>query len=561
MNHSKIKIAPILAIAAIALLACTLPSQAFAQGPSQPNQSQHAQATPLPLSGRAGNSGSVTAIEAPIAGTTNSVTTINPSVQVQGPYAGSSSSTAKLPFAGKLSLRDAIQRGLNFNLGAANLNRAALQAQGQSEIARSALLPNVSGYLAENLAQTNLAAEGLRIHIPIPGFNFPTIVGPYNNIDLRGSVSQSVLDLTAWNNFRASSESVHAAQLTARDARDAVVLAVCGTYLQIIATKERVASAHAQLDTATALFQQTQQKRGVGLVAQIDVDRSEVEQLTQQQRVISLETELAKQKIALARITGLPPNDAYDLTDEVPFAAAPALTLDDAIHQALDRRSDIKAAEAQVRAAQRALSAARDERLPSLSVNGNYGAHRHQPRAGQRNLLRRRHAQHPHLAGRPHRGRHQIRPGRARPAPVRTGRPQGPGRERCAQRLFRSAGRNQPGQARPAQPSGQPGDTRPHPSALRRRSHRQRRGRPGAGVAHLRRSRQHQQRLRPQPRQAQPGPRHGPRSRQSTAVPQPAIAPAQPLTATSTDNFLNDPSASCKKNSFQFVTAASYSLK
>ena len=74
-----------------------------------------------------------------------------------------------------------------------------------------------------------------------------------------------------------------------------------------------------------------------------------------------------------SRASPASPNDAYDLTDEGPFAAAPALTLDDAIHQALDRRSDIKAAEAQVRAAQRALSAARDERLPSLSINGNYG--------------------------------------------------------------------------------------------------------------------------------------------------------------------------------------------
>jgi outer membrane protein TolC len=375
MIQSKIKIAPTITIAAIALLAClgtfAHSTRAVAQSPAQP---QHTQATSLPLSGRPGNSGSVTAMEAPIAGTTNSVNTINPSVQVQGPYTGSPSSTAKFPFTGKLSLRDAIERGLNFNLGSANLNRAVNQAQGLSEIARSALLPNISGYLAESLQQANLAAEGLRIHIPIPGFNFPTIVGPYNNIDLRGNVTQSIVDLTAWNNFRASSEEVHAAQLSARDAREAVVLAVCGTYLQIIATKERIASAHSQLDTATALFQQTQQKRAVGLAPQIDVDRSEVEQLTQQQRVISLETELGKQKIALARITGLPPNDAYELTDEVPFAAAPSLTVDDAIHQALDRRSDIKAAEAQIRAAQRALAAARDERLPSLSINGNYGA-------------------------------------------------------------------------------------------------------------------------------------------------------------------------------------------
>ena len=32
------------------------------------------------------------------------------------------------------------------------------------------------------------------------------------------------------------------------------------------------------------------------------------------------------------------------------------------------------------------------------------------------------------------------------------------------------------------------------------------------------------------------------------------------LTVTTTDNFLNDPSAGYKKNSFQFVTGASYTL-
>jgi len=372
MRGSKTKKAVTIAFVCAAMLA-RLGGLALAQGPAQSSQPQHAQANPLPLSGRSGQGGSVTAVEAPIAGTTNSVTTINPSVQVQGPYTGSASSTAKLPFSGTLSLRDAIQRGLSYNLGAVGQNLAVRQAQGQSQVARSALLPNASGYLAENLQQTNLAAEGFRIHIPIPGFSFPTIIGPYNNIDLRGSVSQSIYDPTAWNNYHSSKDAVHAAQFSARDARDAVVLAVCGAYLQVIATRQRVASAHAQLDTATALFKQTQQERSVGVAAQIDVDRSEVEQLTQEQRVESLEAELGKEKIALARVAGLPANDNYELSDEVPFAAAPELTLEDALHQAFASRADIKAAEAQVRAAEHALAAARDERLPSLSVNGNYG--------------------------------------------------------------------------------------------------------------------------------------------------------------------------------------------
>jgi len=339
---------------------------------SRPGQSQSSQASPLTLSGRAGQSGSVTTVEAPIAGTTDSVNTINPTVQAEGPYSGSAWSTAKLPFSGKLSLREAIARGLNYNLGTVGQGNAVRLAEGQSQVARSALLPHVSGYLAETIQQISLSAEGFRF--TIPGFAIPATIGPFNNIDMRGTVSQSIVDLTAWNNYRSSREVYRANKFAAQDAREMVVLAVCGTYLQVIATRARVASAHSQVDTATALFQQTLQKRSVGVAPQVDVDRSEVEKLTQQQRVISLENEVARQKIGLARMTGLPANDGYDLTDDVPFVAAPDLSIDDALKQAFERRADIKAAEAQIHAAEHALAAARYERLPALSVSGNYGA-------------------------------------------------------------------------------------------------------------------------------------------------------------------------------------------
>jgi outer membrane protein TolC len=72
-------------------------------------------------------------------------------------------------------------------------------------------------------------------------------------------------------------------------------------------------------------------------------------------------------------MTGLPPSDEYDMSDDVPFLAAPDLSLDDALKQAFERRTDIRAAEAEIRAAEHTLAAARDERLPSLTVNGNYG--------------------------------------------------------------------------------------------------------------------------------------------------------------------------------------------
>src|SRR5262249_14539656 len=129
----------------------------------------------------------------------------------------------------------------------------------------------------------------------------------------------------------------------------------------------------AQIETANALFQQASERRAVGLVAQVDVNRAQVQALTEQQRLLSLQNDFAKQKINLARMAGLPPTDQYELVDEVPFAAVPAASMEEALRQAADRRSDLKAAQAQVAAAERALSAARSERLPSLAVSADYG--------------------------------------------------------------------------------------------------------------------------------------------------------------------------------------------
>jgi outer membrane protein TolC len=159
----------------------------------------------------------------------------------------------------------------------------------------------------------------------------------------------------------------------AEDARDLVVLAVGGAYLQIIAAKAKVDSARAQLETANTLYKQTAEQRAVGLVAQVDVNRSQVQALTQQQRLVSLENDLAKQKINLARLTGLPAIQTFEISDDVTYSAAPPITLDVALTQAMEGRADLKGAEAQVRAAERARSAARAERLPSLSVSADYG--------------------------------------------------------------------------------------------------------------------------------------------------------------------------------------------
>ncbi len=311
------------------------------------------------------------ATETPVPSTTTSVNAINPTISVSGAYGGSTSSLANMPFGGKLSLAEAIRRGTAYNLGAVGMTQALGQVRGQSKSVRSELMPHVSADINDTEETINLRSFGF--NFSAPGFTLPGTVGPFNVMNFRGRVSQSIVDFTAINNYRSSRELIRASQLSAKDAEDLVVMAVAGTYLQVIAAAARVDAAHTQLSTATTLFQQDVQRLKFGKIAEIDVNRTRVAMLLDQERLITLQNHLSKQKIALARLVGIPPNDQYLISDNIAFTPAPPMTVEDAVKQALENRSDVKAAEAQVDAAKRALAAARAERYPSGAVNADYG--------------------------------------------------------------------------------------------------------------------------------------------------------------------------------------------
>jgi outer membrane protein TolC len=330
-------------------------------------------ATQLPLSGRTGETGSVTTVQNPTPGGTESVNTINSTIQVQGPFQGSVPTGPAPGPAITISLDDAIRRGLQSNLGTVSYTQAVRLARGEQTVERSYLLPNISAGFTTTEQQTDLAALGFSA-VKIPGFSsFPTVIGPYHYFDLRAGVTQSILDLTRKRNYQASKENVKANQFSAQDARDLVVLAVTGTYLQIIASRARVDAARAQVATAQTAFQQATDQHNAGVAARIDVTRSQVELQTQQQRLTSIQNDLGKQLIAFGRLIGLPPAQDFTLSDTVPFTPLTDLTIDQALYRAYANRADLKAAESQIRAADLTKQAARAQRLPTVQVSADYG--------------------------------------------------------------------------------------------------------------------------------------------------------------------------------------------
>jgi outer membrane protein TolC len=291
-----------------------------------------------------------------------------------GSFQGSVSSGAVSAQPVSLSLDDALQRGLRYNLGGITSENSMRQAQGEGIVARSQLLPNINGGLRETVQQIDLASFGFKFNVPPSlGFSFPTIVGPFNYFDLRGYLTQKLADVQAIRSFQSARERQRAADFSVADARETVVYVVSAGYLQVIAEAARVDSAKVQVDSAQAIYQQAADRFNAGLSAKIDMTRSQVELQTQQQRLTQEQADYAKDKIALARLIGLSPGQEIILTDTLPFAPLENLTLDQAMALASQNRSDLKAAEAQVRAAELSRKAAAAERYPTLDLNADYG--------------------------------------------------------------------------------------------------------------------------------------------------------------------------------------------
>ena len=355
----------------------------FAAGATWGQSPQAAsRATQLPLSGGPQSGGiSVQQSATPSGG--SGVNTLNTQVNVQGSYAGSVLDPSVPAGALTLTLEEAISRGLECNLGKIGADTASRQARAQRIAARSSLMPNLNASASENAAKIDLQAEGFSASaFGATGFNFPNTVGPFHYYDVRGTFQQSLLDFTAVHNIRSARQSANAATFDASQAREEVVLAVTATYLQLMATVALVDAQRSEVHYAEVSYKQAKAEADAGNKAPIDANRSLVEFQTEQQRLRSQLGDMQKQKNALARLIGLPLSVELNVAEKLQSMPSDIGPVDEAVRRSWAQRRDLKAAEAQLHAAEEARKAAGAERLPSAAVNGYYGLEGTNPNQG-----------------------------------------------------------------------------------------------------------------------------------------------------------------------------------
>jgi len=292
----------------------------------------------------------------------------------QNPFFGSVPSGHATSEVLALTFADAINRGLQQNLGILLSGDNTLSARGQKWKELSNLLPNLSGNVLENVQETSLAALGFNGSLFGGGANFPSVIGPFNYFDARVYLTQSLFNFSYIERNRAASQNLKAAQYSYKDARELVVLATGNAYLQALSGAARVEATDAQTRTAQALYNKAVDQQRAGLSPNIDSLRAQVELQTRQQQLIVARNDFAKQKLTLARIIGLPPGQDFSLADQAPYAPLTTLGLEQSLQRAYSSRADYQAAAAQVKMAEFSHKATVSQHLPSLDFSADYGA-------------------------------------------------------------------------------------------------------------------------------------------------------------------------------------------
>lgn len=304
----------------------------------------------------------------------------NPS-SAQNPYFGSVTMGTVTPDTLKLSLDDAIQRGISANLAITQARIQQQQTEADQLKSLNELLPSIKAEGSTGAHQFNLATLGFntgvisKISALFPNLNTANF-SPIVKVDVTqadAALDWTVLDYAAITRYRSAKDSSRAAFYNTQSSRGLVVLNVGNQYLKTLADQSQIESAQALLRADETLLKQAQAEHEAGTAARLDELRARVQFQTQQQQVIAVENIYDKDLILLKRMIGVPVEQTVQLTDLAPYADLEQMSIEDARQLAYRSRQDYQSMQYQLRAAQLTRSAARYERLPTLTASGNYG--------------------------------------------------------------------------------------------------------------------------------------------------------------------------------------------
>jgi outer membrane protein TolC len=251
---------------------------------------------------------------------------------------------------------------------------AVRQARSRSAQARAALLPDLSAGVTQQSTKRNLEALGIRFNTPLPGFQFPTVVGPFNIFDARAAATQTVFDFSSIRRFQASRLGVRAAGSERTAIEDVVSAQVARAYLAALRAQAHVDTVRANIDLAQAVLKVAENQKRAGTGTGLEITRASVQLANERQRLLVADHEQRRARRELLRAIGLRLDTAIELTDRLEQPPVDPAILEQAGEEALRLRADMRAQQEREANARLSASATAMERLPSLAAFADYGS-------------------------------------------------------------------------------------------------------------------------------------------------------------------------------------------
>jgi outer membrane protein len=253
---------------------------------------------------------------------------------------------------------------------------ALRQAQARSAEARGALLPDLESGLNYRNQTINLAAEGVTeaIKVPIPGFEIPNKVGPFNTMDARLTGNQNVLDFSSIRRFQAAKVGVVAARSDVANIDENVAAQVARAYLAAQKAQADVESAEANVTLSAALVTLAEHQKEAGTGTGIEITRARVQLANDRQHLLDAQNQHRAAQLRLLRAMNMRMDVQLRLTDKLEYAPVDAVTLEQERAEALRRRADLEAQQQRESQARLSADATKMERLPSLQAFADYGS-------------------------------------------------------------------------------------------------------------------------------------------------------------------------------------------
>lgn len=195
--------------------------------------------------------------------------------------------------------------------------------------------------------------------------------GRYNTFSYGAAVTQSIVNIPAWYQYRQTDYSIKSANASYEDAKQDLILRVVEQYFNILKAIDDLNFAVSERKAFAQHLAETQQKFKAGVIAITDVNEAQAKYDSAAAQEITAINEVSNQKEIMGEITGTPAKNISLLKGNIHLQRPQPDDAEYWVKAATEQNYDIQSKRFEIEAARKNKAIQRSGHLPTLSANAS----------------------------------------------------------------------------------------------------------------------------------------------------------------------------------------------